>query len=126
MNIGTLIDALYATRQKRLELTREVDEFKTAEAAFRSQIMDILDANGLAKASGTQATCGITSKIEPHIFDWEMVHEFVRTQNRFDLLQKRLSPPAWRDLMDAGTLVPGTDVVPTRDLSLTRVSRSQA
>lgn len=123
MDIGSQIDALYALRQQRLELTKTVDALKAQETAAREQILEMLDNMGCAKASGYQATCGVKQSIEPVPEDWEMIHEFIRTNNRFDLIQKRLSAPAWRELRDSGLLVPGTSAVTVRDLSLTKSTR---
>ena len=123
MDLGVMIDGLYELRQKRLELTKQVDAFKAAEVQAREAILEQLDAVHLAKASGHMATCGVKESIEPIPEDWEMIHEFIRTNNRFDLVQKRLSAPAWRELRDSGLLVPGTSAVTVRDLSLTKSTR---
>jgi len=123
MDIGSMIDGLYALRQQRLELTKTVDALKTQEVGVREQILEMLDTMGCAKASGYQATCGVKESIEPVPEDWEMIHNYIRTENRFDLIQKRLSAPAWRELRDNGLLVPGTSAMTVRDLSLTKSTR---
>jgi len=123
MDLGVKIDALYALRQQRLELTKTVDILKAQETAAREDILSTLDGMRLAKASGLQATCGVKESIEPVPEDWEMIHNYIRTENRFDLIQKRLSAPAWRELRDSGLLVPGTSAVTVRDLSLTKSTR---
>lgn len=123
-NIGTLIDGLYALRSRRLELTKEVENMKSQETTMRQQIIMELDNIGLAKASGTEATVGITMSIQPEIEDWDAVHKYIRENDRFDLLQKRISVVAWRDLInEEGTLVPGTLVTEVRDISLTKAHR---
>lgn len=123
LNLGNMIDSLYALRQMRLDVQHKVDDLKAEEVAARELIMSKLDEIGLTKGNGLHATCGIVTKIEPVTEDWDAVHAFIRAENRFDLLQKRLSAPAWRDLREAGVLVPGTAAVPVRDLSLTKSTR---
>jgi len=123
MTIGQQIDALYMTRQKRLELQSEVEELKEIEAGCRITILDVLQHNGMAKATGLLATVSIKKSIEPITANWEQIHEFIRQENRFDLIQKRLSAPAWRGLLEAGILVPGTEKVEVQDLSLTKSTR---
>lgn len=123
MDLGTRIDALYATRQHRLELSKTVEALKAEETRQREEILGLLDSVKLAKASGHQATCGVKESIEPVPEDWEMIHNYIRTENRFDLIQKRLSAPAWRELRDSGLLVPGTSAITVRDLSLTKSTR---
>lgn len=121
--LGSMIDKLYATRQNRLETTKQVDELKEREREMRAQIIDLLDAVGLAKASGMIATCGKTTSLEPVVNDWEQVHKYIKENDRFDLLQKRLSTMAWRDLYVEGNKVPGTESVLVVDISLTKSTR---
>ena len=123
MAIGELIDKLYELRETRLALDRTVAGLKAQETAMRLEIKEELENVGLAKASGKRATCGITSKIEPIIEDWDKVHDWIRAENRFDLLQKRLSAPAWRELKENNILVPGTESVVVYDVSLTKSTR---
>jgi hypothetical protein len=122
-DLGTLIDTLYATRQQRLEITKQVDALKADEAKLRGTILQILETVGLAKASGHLATAGVKTSIEPSIIDWDEVHGYIREHDRFDLLQKRISAPAWRDLYNEGVTVPGTVPEEVIDLSLTKSVR---
>jgi len=123
LTLGQQIDALYQTRQERLDLQGQVEELKASEALIREAIMVALHENGMAKGSGLLATASIKKSIEPIIADWELIHRYIRREDRFDLLQKRLSAPAWRGLLDSGFLVPGTESVEVQDLSLTKSTR---
>jgi hypothetical protein len=123
MDLGMMIDTLYATRQERLDVSKKVDELKALETEMRGRILEQLDTMGMAKASGYQATCGIKKSIEPVPVDWDAIHTYIREADRFDLIQKRLSAPAWRGLLESGILVPGTEQVEVRDLSLTKSTR---
>jgi len=121
--LGSTIDALYALRQSRLEKQKEVDAMKAEEVAYRSTIIGMLEEAGLAKASGGMATAGIKTTVEPLVVDWDPVFEFIRKENRFELIQKRISAPAWRELKESGILVPGTEENPVIDISLTKSTR---
>jgi len=123
MTLGEQIDTLYQTREKRLNLQRQIEELKDVEVECRSEIMVALHAQGMSKATGLLATASIKKSIEPITADWEQIHKYIRQEDRFDLLQKRLSAPAWRGLFEAGILVPGTESVEVQDLSLTKSTR---
>ncbi len=123
MSIGNMIDSLYDLRQQRLNLQKQVDALKEQETALREAILFELDMNGLAKASGSHATAGVTLAIQPSVEDWDAVYGFIKQHERFDLLQKRLSTTAWRELVDEGVHVPGTFVTEVRDVSLTKSAR---
>ena len=96
---------------------------KAEETEIRQTIISLLENAGLAKASGYMATAGIKTTIEPLVVDWDPVFEFIRKENRFELIQKRISAPAWRELKESGILVPGTEENPVIDISLTKSTR---
>lgn len=124
MNLGPLIDKLYETRQKRLDLQKQADALKAQEVEMRQEVLATLRSMGMEKGTGSLATCGITVSIDPVVTDWDEVHNFIRENDRFDLLQKRLSAPAWRGLLETGVLIPGTEQTMVMDVSLTKSSRS--
>lgn len=122
-DLGPLIDKLYATREQRLQISKQVDALKVQEREMRTTIIEMLEKVGLAKASGHLATCGIVTTTEPVVEDWDLVHGYIRENNRFDLLQKRISTVAWRDLLSEGFMVPGTGSQEVVDVSLTKSVR---
>jgi len=124
MELGETIDLLYKTRQERLALDKQVQEFKAAETKLREELLDMLSSIGLEKASGKEATVGIRRNEVPLIIEWGDIHQYIKESDRFDLLQKRLSAPAWRELYQSGILVPGTVMGIDTELSLTKSTRS--
>jgi len=124
MELGETIDLLYETRQQRLELEKSAQELKSKETQLREELLDMLSSIGLEKASGKQATVGIRRNEVPLVVEWEDIHQFIKTSDRFDLLQKRLSAPAWRELYQSGIFVPGTVMGIDTELSLTKSTRS--
>lgn len=123
MELGVLIDSLYNLRQQRLEASKAVDAMKAEEAKLRDQIQLELEKSGLAKASGAIATAGLKRSIDPVVEDWDEFYRYIRENNRFDLLQRRVSAPAWRELNDEGTVVYGTTGQEVWDISLTKSTR---
>jgi len=124
MTLGEAIDLLYTTRAARLTLARELKDMTTTEKEAKFTVLKLLEEAGLQKASGEIATAGILVDDVPFIKDWNEVYAFIREQNRFDLLQKRIGVVAWRDMYKEGILVPGTEAVIDTDLSLTKSTRS--
>jgi len=124
MTLGEVIDNLYETRAARLTLSKQVEELKQQEAVIREELLRMLNDVGLKKASGELATVGVKTSIQPLTTDWVQIHRYIRNEDRFDLLQKRLATLAWRELYDTGILVPGTEPFKETDLSLTKSTRS--
>ena len=123
MTLGEAIDALYAARAARLAKANEVKELQVAEAAAKLVVLELLSTSGLEKASGKFATAGITRTDVPFIQDWDAIYAYIKENNRFDLIQKRIGVVAWRDLYNDGVLVPGTEAAIDTDLSLTKSTR---
>src|SRR5262245_61707920 len=118
-DLGKSIDSLYALRELRLKKQKEVDAMKAEEVVMRQEILATLGEAGLERASGGMATAGLTMAIQPVVLDWEQVHKYVRAENRFELLQRRIGVEAWRELNSSGILVPGTAPQEVFDISLT-------
>jgi hypothetical protein len=123
MELGSLIDEYYSKREARLAAERGIKDLKEAETALKFSIMDLLRDSGLKKATGEVATASIRTNLVPYVEDWDLIHSYIKDNDRFDLLQKRLSVTAWRDLHETGVNVPGTTAVEDEDLSLTKASR---
>lgn len=124
MTLGESIDKLYEARAARLVKAKEVKDLQAAEAAAKLEVLRLLGEAGLEKASGKLATAGITTDDIPHIKDWDAVYGYIKDNDRFDLLQKRIGAIAWRDLFKDGILVPGTEAALDTDLSLTKSTRN--
>jgi hypothetical protein len=123
-DLGPAIDALYALREARLDLERKAKDMKSQELEMRGAILECLDESGLSKASGLMATAGKKITIVPLVTDWDQVFGYIKQNDRFDLVQKRISVLAWRATLDEGGLIPGTEPVEEQDISLTKASRS--
>ena len=123
MDLGQEIDQLYAIRAERLALERTIKDMKATETTMREALLHRLQDTGLQRASGASATAGIKSSIKPIVTDWDQVYDYIKTNDRFDLVHQRISSLAWADLLSAGTLVPGTESFTELDITLTKAAR---
>ena len=120
INIGTLIDSLYALRAKRLELEKVVEGHKQEEQRMRDEIIAILNTTGLRGAKGMAATAALVHKTKPQVTDWDQVYNYIRSTGEFGLLHKRITEGLWGALREDGFTVPGTEPIVLTDLSLTK------
>jgi len=123
MDLGQEIDALYAKRAERLALEKQVKELKAVETDLREALLHRLQDTGLQRASGGLATASIKSSTKPIVTDWDSVYNYIKENDRFDLVHQRISSLAWADLLAAGILVPGTESFTELDINLTKASR---
>ena len=124
LTLGQAIDKLYEARAARLAKVAEVKDLQAAEAVAKANVLKMLGETGLAKASGMVATASITTEDIPFIKDWDAIHQYIKENDRFDLVQRRIGVVAWRDLFKDGILVPGTEAAVDTDISLTKSKRS--
>lgn len=124
MTLGESIDALYQARAARLAKAKEAKDLQAAEVAAKLEVLRLLGEAGLEKASGKLATAGILTEDVPYVKDWDALYGYIKENERFDLLQRRIGVVAWRDLFKDGVLIPGTEAGVDTDLSLTKSTRN--
>lgn len=126
-NLGQKIDALYEKRAERIERQREVDEeiagMKRDEAALRDEIIAEMERSGQQKSTGTDATASIQTNLIPRATDWDAIYKYIKKNDAFDLLERRIGRKAFKDRTEQGEHVPGIDVFEEKDLSLTKATR---
>lgn len=120
MDLGGLIDLLYATRVQRLDAEKEIKALKTKEVGFRMRIKQMLDAASLEAGSGKTATTSVCYTTEPTAKDWPAIYSYIVENDAFDMLQRRLSATAVRDRWNDGIIIPGIEKFDTWDLSLVK------
>jgi hypothetical protein len=116
--LGASIDALWALREKKREaaakLTLLEGEIKTLEDALLVR----LDSQETVRSEGKHASVSITTSVVAHVEDWTAFHAYIKRMGYFHLLQKRVSEPAYRELLEKGKKVPGVQPFTARKLNL--------
>ena len=76
-----------------------------------------MQEQGLDKISNDGCTVSLKTDIVPTVEDWDQLYDHVVTTKQFELLQKRMSATAYRELLATGIDVPGV-----KSTELTRVN----
>lgn len=124
-SMGACADLLYDVKQARLAADKYALEIKAAEIAITNHIIDNLDKNS-AGAAGKRYLAMVKRerkwKVNPE--QWERFHAWIAKKGRFDLLQKRLSDDAIREVMTTEpkkNQPPGVEPLDVVKVSLTKV-----
>jgi len=115
-----LNDLLSEVTKIRTEIKSVQSEEKLLKAQQReleSQISIRMQEQGLDKISNDVCTISLKNEIVPTVEDWDQLHEHIIKTNQFELLQKRMSATAYRELITTGMDVPGV-----KSTELTRVN----
>jgi hypothetical protein len=108
-SLGALIDQMHSLREKKRELEASVKDLEGQASEIESQIMDAMSEQGLDKMSGVLATVSITKTTTGNVTDWDELWPYISKNKFFHLVQRRLSDPAYRELLDMGKKVPGVE-----------------
>ena len=119
-NLGDSIDKYYQLRAQRLNLEKEVKERKRTERAYMEHIIASLKAANMANGGGGVANASIKEVEMPTPKNWQAIWDFVKTNDAWDILQKRLSGKAVQERWDQEIVIPGIETFTKVSLSLTK------
>ena len=98
--LGKLIDAITDNREKQRKLNDQLKALKEEYEALEETIKQRLDTEGMDKATGKKATVSISKVIVANVVDWDKFYALIKRKGYFHLLQRRVSDPAFRELLE--------------------------
>lgn len=104
------IDKAFQLRDEYRALQQTADAAKARLNEAEGHVLARMRQEGLEKAAGTLGTVSVSASEEPTVEPdgWPKVWTWIHKNKAYELLQKRISAPAWRDRKDAGITIPGT------------------
>jgi hypothetical protein len=123
-DIGTLarlVDLYWTTRQERLAIERQAEEVKEREMELKAQLMELLVNSGANGVAGSTHRVTLRTKLSPQVTDWSQLYAYIRENDAFDLLQRRLSAPAFAERKAVAEVVPGVAEIEITDLSVNKL-----
>ena len=109
MNMDELLNDLAQTRQDIVKLTEQEKILKSKKDDLETQIVISLKDQGIDRVGNDACTVSIKQEIVPTVRDWDAVHQHVIATGQFELMQKRMSAVAFRELIQMGQDVPGVE-----------------
>lgn len=119
---GTTIDTMWELREKKRALEASVKDVESQIADLESKLMEDMQANGVDKMTGKHASVSITSTVVANVEDWDAFWAYIHKMKYGHLLQRRVSDPAYRELLDLGKKIPGTQPFTKKRLNLRALS----
>jgi hypothetical protein len=107
--LGKMIDDLNALREKKRVLNEQLKVIEDEFNALQAQTMGRMAEEGMDKGTGKTATVSISSNIVADIEDWDKFYALIVKQKRFDLLQRRVSDPSFREILAMNDAVLGPE-----------------
>lgn len=118
--LGASIDSLQKQREKVRKLSKELDTLKEALKADEAKVMEMLQEQGMDKATGKLATVSISESQVPSVQDWDAFYKFIGRNKAWYLLQRRTNAAPYRELLETrrGRKIPGVETVTKHTLNL--------
>lgn len=117
--IGGLADAMFELRENKRELEAEVKKVEESIALIEADLLELLDEQETTRGDGKLASVSISEAVVPSVTDWDAVWEYILSSKNTQLLQNRISAPAWRELCELKDAPPGVDSFVKRGIRLT-------
>ena len=106
--IGKTIDKIFSLRKKKAELEAAVKDIEGQIALLDTEVLEALEASGVEKTATKHGTVSISTSTVAQVTDWDAFLAYIYRNKYGHLLQRRVSDPAWRELIEQGKKVPGT------------------
>ena len=116
----TLDDKMNRLADTRLQLKALLEQekkLKQIQNALETEIAADMERQGLTQTGNDACTISLKTEIVPTVEDWDALHQHIIATGQFELLQKRMSATAYRELITMVQSVPGV-----RSTELTRVN----
>ena len=112
-----LLTDLTEVRMNLKNLQEKERGFKSRKMELEAKIVSSLRQQGIDRVGNDSCTLSIKEEIVPTVQDWDQVYKYLIQTKQFELIQKRMSATAFRELLQMGMNVPGVKAT-----ELTRVN----
>jgi hypothetical protein len=110
VTVDAVIKKYMRLREKKAaveaEIKERVDAIKADMAKLEAFLKAKLDADGLTSFKTEYGTAFLTTTDFANVEDWDAVLRFIREEEAYDMLEKRVSKTAVRGYIDANKEVP--------------------
>ena len=98
---------------------RNMDDMLNDLAETRKELASLLEKEKILKSKKLElvvsishprtnaCTISLKTEVVPTVEDWDALHQHITDTGRFELLQKRMSATAYRELLQLGMDLPG-------------------
>ena len=121
MNTGDIITRLTQIRAFRRQLAAEDQRFKDEAEQLEDQLVAIAVDSGSTRFGNNEATVIISEETVPTVNDWDALYTYIQENNAFHLLQRRINSAPWRELLELGQQIPGTEPTTLKKVNLRKV-----
>lgn len=116
--VGALIDQMSRLREERRVIAEQDKVLKAAYDATEMQLIEALDKQDTRKGEGKLASASIGEVVVAQKLNWNETMKWIARTKNFQLVQQRISDPAYRELRALGKVIPGLEDFTKRSINL--------
>ena len=120
-NVAAAGDLLYTLREQRLEIEAQANEVLKKEAQVREFIINNLPKQEASGVRGRVAQVRIEKKDVATAENWAKIQDYIRKNDAFDLMQRRLNDAAVKARWEEGKKIPGVKKFSVVTVSCTKL-----
>ena len=117
INLDDKMNMLADTRLQLKQLLEQEKKLKQVQNALEAEIAADMERQGLTQTGNDACTISLKTEVVPTVEDWDALWEHIFDTRQTELLQKRMSATAYRELLAMAQAVPGV-----RSTELTKVN----
>lgn len=121
--LGAMIDVFTELREQHREQNKVLKQIKDDMDELEEKILALLHEQGLDLGRGHTATASVSTNTVGTVVDWDAFGSYVMQNQALHLLERRVSSAAWRELFQAGEIVPGTEPYIKTTLNVRKLNR---
>jgi hypothetical protein len=118
---GECADLLYEVKAKRLAMQKQVEVLEENEKALKDHIIQTLPKSNASGVAGKVARVSVYSEDIPQVEDWDAFYAFVKKNDAFELLQRRVATMAVTERLEAKQKIPGVKIFQAKKVSLNKL-----
>ncbi len=118
---GECADLLYEVKAKRLAMAKIVEQLEENEKALKDHIIQTLPKSNASGVAGRVARVSVYSEDIPQVEDWDAFYKFVKKNDAFELLQRRVATTAMTERLEAKQKIPGVKIFTAKKVSLNKL-----
>ena len=105
--LNDLMDELTAIRKEESDILASQKQLRLRRNDLESEIMWKMEEQGLDQIANDRCTISKKKEIVPTVDDWDVLHQHILDTKQCELLQRRMSATAYRELLQMELSVPG-------------------
>lgn len=118
---GAAADMLYETRQKRLDIQKEVDRLENIEKALKEHFINSLSKKDSTGAAGKLARVQLVQEDIPVAQDWDALYAYIKKTGNFELLNRALNRSAAKERWANKKEIPGVGHFTATKVSVNKI-----